>query len=347
MKKLIRFMPFMLILWTMLALSGSLVLADSDPSGQGEPLLTITGAVNHPMQLTLTDLQRLQTVEVQQNEVSSDGVFHGVFSQKAVSLRTLLAMANIEQKGSTFKKLVDATIVLSDAQGKKVVLSWGEIFYHNPAEVVLSYQSTPVLPVKHNCTKCHEPQDYQFAMQQLKRTVLLPKLVVTGDFYTDRYLEGVVNIDVVDVRPDIAVDQDAKLYSSAIQLKGAVAKLGQITSLEDYPRSQISKKVVGVGRGYHGLHTFSGTPLSNILKEAGIDLSMDQVVILSAPDGYRATFSMAEVMLSALSDQILIADTKDGEAIEQGGKFRVIAGPDNTDDRDVQAITDIEVIKFK
>lgn len=345
MKKNIRNILLTFVLCAILISIGTVAMAA--PPVLDQVLLTITGTVNHPMQLTMADLQRLQSVEVQQNEVSSDGVFHGVFIQRAVPLRTLLAMANIEQKGSTFKKLVDATIVLSDAKGKKVVLSWGEIFYHNPAEVVLSYQSTPVLPTKHNCTKCHEPEDYQFAMQQLNRTVALPKLVVTSDFFTDRYLEGVVNIDVVDVRPAIPVNRDAELYSSRIDLKGAVGKPLSITRLKHYPRSQISKKVVGVGRGYHGLHTFSGTPLANILKEGGAELSMDQVVILSAPDGYRATFSMGELMLSTMSDQILIADYRDGEAFEQGGKFRVIVGPDNTDDRDVQAVTDIEVIKLK
>ncbi|MCD6527475.1 MAG: molybdopterin-dependent oxidoreductase [Desulfuromonas sp.] len=325
---------------------GSSTLA-ADTTSPTEPLLTITGAVNHPMQLTLADLQRLQSVEVQHNEVTSNGAYHGVFHHRAVPLRTLLAMANIEQKGSTFKKPVDATIVLSDAKGKKVVLSWGEIFYHNPAEVVLSYESTPVLPTKNNCTMCHEPEDFQFAMQQLYRPIALSKLVITGDFYSDRFLEGVVNIDVVDVRPAITVNRDARLFSPQIHINGAVSNPLHITSLKRYPRRQITKKVVGVGRGYHGLHTFSGTPLAVILKDAGAKLQMDQIVILSATDGYRSSFSMGELMVSTLGEQILLADTADGDPIEQGGKFRVIVGPDYTDDRDVQAITTIEVIRLK
>lgn len=326
------------------AIATTAIAGTTELSPANKVLLTITGTVTNPMQLTLDDLQRLQTVEVQQNEVTSDGVYHGVFKHHAVSLRTLLTMANIEQTDTTFEKLVDATIVLSDAKGKKVVLSWGEIFYHNYADVVLSYQATAVFPTKQNCAKCHEPEEYAFAMQQLNRTVALPKLIVTGDFYTDRYIEGIVNIDVIHVRPNIAVDRDAELYTSEINLTGAVSKPMQITSLAEYPANQISKKVVGVGRGYHGLHTFNGTPLINVLKAAGAQLTMDQVVLLSAPDGYRATFSMGELLVSTLADEILMADTRDGEALSQGAKFRVIVGPDNTDDRDVQAITTIEVI---
>lgn len=345
MKKHNNFRLFILMICAVIStIATTSIAGTTEMSASKEVILTITGTVNNPMQLTLDDLQRLQTIEVQQNEVTSDGVYHGVFKHRAVSLRTLLSMANIEQKDSTFKKLVDATIVLSDAQGKKVVLSWGEIFYHNPAEVVLSYQATAVFPTKTNCAKCHEPEEYSFAMQQLERTVALPKLIVTGDFYTDRYLEGVVNIDVINVRPNIAVNRDAELYSTEINIKGALSKPLVITSLDGYPRNKISKKVVGIGRGYHGLHTFNGTALINVLKGAGAQLTMDQVVILSAPDGYRATFSMGELYVSTLADEILMADMSDGEALSQGAKFRVIVGPDNTDDRDVQAITTIEVI---
>lgn len=333
-----------LIICAIITLATSAIAGTTEISTSKKVMLTITGTVNNPMQLTLDDLQRLQTIEVQQNEVTSDGVYHGVFKHRAVSLRTLLTMANIEQKDSNFKKLVDATIVLTDAKGKKVVLSWGEIFYHNPAEVVLSYQATAVFPTKRNCAKCHEPEDYAFTMQQLNRSVDLPKLIVTGDFYSDRYLEGVVNIDIVDVRPAITVDRDAELYSTEINLNGEVSKPMLITSLEGYPRNQIKRKVVGVGRGYHGLHTFNGTPLINLLINADAKLTMDQVVMLSAPDGYRCTFSMGELLVSTLADEILVADTRDGESLSQGAKFRVIVGPDNTDDRDVQAITTIEVI---
>ena len=296
------------------------------------------------MQLTLTDLERMRSTQVKFNEVASDGTFHGVFTYQAVPLQTLLDMAQIEQKGSTFQKLVDATVVLSDASGKKVVLSWGEIYYHNPDEVTLAYSFSPVFPVKTNCAKCHEQDEFQPAMDQLRREVALPKLLINGDFYSDRFLEGVVKIEVVDVRPDIPVNRSAKLVSSRIQLRGAVTKPVTITSLNAYPAVKLTKKIVGVGRGYHGLHTFGGTPLSAVLSAAGVKPRMDQVVLVSAPDGYRSTFSMGELIVSAMGDQIILADTQNGSPLTSGGNIRVIVGPDNTDDRDVQAITDIEVI---
>ncbi len=321
--------------------------AVSHPVAQAEPVITITGCVNHPLQLSLSDLQRLESTELKMNEVSGDGAFHGVFHYRAVPLQTLLNMAGLNQKDSTFKKLVDATIVVTDSQGKKAVLSWGEIYYSNPAQVTLAYQVTPIYPVKHNCQKCHEPEEYQFALEQLGREVALPKLLVMGDFYSDRLLEGIVNIEVVDVRPQIAVDRQAALRSERITISGDLSKPLTLNDLSGYPAITIDKKIVGVGRGYHGLHSFGGTSLTNALTAAGITPKIDQVVIAWAPDGYRSTFSMGELFLSETGHTIILADTKDNAPFDQGGKMRIIVGPDHTDDRDVQAVTNIEAITLQ
>jgi len=308
------------------------------------PLFTMTGTVNNPMQLTLADLKQMQSTEIKMSEVSSDGNYHGVFVYKAVPLRTLLNMADIEQTSTTFNKLVDSVIVLRDGAGRKVALSWGEVYYHNPADVTLAYSATPVYPQKHNCTKCHVPEDYIDAIEQLERKVAMPKLLVSGDFYSDRFLEGITNIDVIDLRPNIPVDQDARLRSNRIQVRGEVKQPLVLTSLKKYPTIEVTKKVVGVGRGYHGLHRFRGTSIKNVLSAAGVEPRMDQVVMIWAPDGYRAAFSMAELFIAERGDQIILADTVDGEALVEGGDIRVMVGPDNTDDRDVQAVTNIEVI---
>ena len=68
---------------------------------------------------------------------------------------------------------------------------------------------------------------------------------------------------------------------------------------------------------------------------------------LVAVDGYRATFSMGELFVSSMGEQIILADTQNGAPLARGGNIRVIVGPDNTDDRDVQSITDIEVIDLR
>lgn len=342
---------FICALFICTAMCGGIIYsAKADPT-DGRPnrdavRLTVTGSVNNPMTLTLSDLQQMQSTEIKMNEVSSDGAFHGVFVYQAVPLRTLLNMADIEQRSSTFKKLVDATIVLRDAKGNKVALSWGEVFYHNPAEITLAINATPVYPQKNNCNKCHVPEDYQFAFDQLNRKVAMPKLLVNGDFYSDRFLEGVTNIDVVDLRPNIPVNRDARLYSNRIQVRGEVKQPQIVNRLDVFPKIAVTKKVVGVGRGYHGLHRYEGTAIRHVLESAGVKPRMDQMVMIWAPDGYRSTFSMGELFISDRGDQIVLADTVDGQLLPEGGKIRVMVGPDNTDDRDVQAVTNIEVINL-
>jgi hypothetical protein len=54
---------------------------------------SITGAVRQPLQVTAGDLAKYQSVQVQLNEVLSDGGFHGSFTYQGVPLKTLLELA--------------------------------------------------------------------------------------------------------------------------------------------------------------------------------------------------------------------------------------------------------------
>jgi hypothetical protein len=107
-------------------LFGSAATAMEMPSPSSSPALTITGEVKRPLNLTVKDLARFQSVEVQLNEVSRDGNFHGVFLHQAVPLRTLLDMAEIKKQAQPFEKEIDLAIRVTDHSGRQVVLSWGK-----------------------------------------------------------------------------------------------------------------------------------------------------------------------------------------------------------------------------
>ena len=47
---------------------------------------------------------------------------------------------------------------------------------------------------------CHSVDFYGTWLIQLRRCVDFPKLVVTGDAWTDPSLEGIIDIEVVDLR---------------------------------------------------------------------------------------------------------------------------------------------------
>jgi hypothetical protein len=54
-----------------------------------------------------------------------------------------------------------------------------------------------------SCQSCHTPDLYQPWLDQLNRKIGFPKLIVANDFYTDRSLEGVVSIEIIDLHPKV------------------------------------------------------------------------------------------------------------------------------------------------
>jgi precorrin-2 methylase len=308
-------------------------------------LMTVTGIVKHPLQLTLEDLRGFQSVPVQMNEVSRDGNFHGVFMHRAVPLRTLLDLARIAKENQQFNKPVDIAIRVRDRAGHQVILSWGEVFFSSPGEVTIAYAAEPIMPTHTTCDRCHGPEVFQPALDALTREVSFPKLLVRSDFYTDRCLEGVTSIEVLELDTGIKNDRSVKLFSPEFRIDGAVTKPKKLGCLRDYQQIEVKKKVVGVGRGYHGLHSYNGVPLVDLLEKTGVTPDLNKAVLVSAPDGYRALFSFGELFLSPLGRRIVVARSKDGKLFkDKGGKFTLVVPDELTDDRDIQAVCRIDVL---
>ncbi len=306
-------------------------------------ILSISGAVSQALNLTEKDLCSYQTVCVQLNEITHDGRFCGVFNYRGIPLKTLLEIARVEKVNSDFSKPVDLAIVISNKAGEKTVLSWGEVFYKNPGEIIVAISASPVMPHK-DCKACHSPEVYEPWLGQLRRKPGFPKLVVAGDIFTDRSLESITDIEVVDVQRKLTVKKSSKLFSSCFTVTVPAEKPITIKKISDYPEKKVTVNVVGEGRGYHGTNTCHGASLRHILEQAGIKTDFNTVFLFSAPDGYRTLLSYGEIFLSAAGERMIIADRVNSEPIENGGKFLLILPGDLMADRWVKAIEKIETI---
>jgi precorrin-4 methylase len=328
----------------LLALAASLCLAWS-VEAEAAGAISVTGSVCNPLHVSLKELSTLAQSHTQRYEVSSDSGFHGVFRYEGVSLRTLLELAQIEKTDTDFRKPIDLAIVVRNKQGSEVVLSWGEVFYRNPADIVLASKATPVMPMT-PCEKCHTPEEYTPWRDQLTRAVGLPKLVIADDFYTDRCIEEVAAIEVRDLRPPVKSAKMERLYSPQFSVVGGKKEL-TIHNLASLPRREIMAAQAGEGKSYHGLRKFSGVPLIEILMDAGIEPNPCSAFLVSAPDGYRSLFSYGELFLAPAGERIIVADTMNGAAIEQNGKFYVVDPTDISADRWVKAVDKIEALDLR
>lgn len=299
--------------------------------------LSITGNIRQPLDLTMEGMCRYQAVEAQLNEVTRDGTFHGVFNYCGVPLKTLLELAGIQKEDEEFSKPTDLAILIRNQDGRQVVFSWGEIFYRNPADIIIGLKAVPIMPHR---------KEYSHS-EKFKRLVNLPKLVAANDFYTDRCLEGITSIEVMDLHLKIACYKSARLNSPEFMITGDTEKPVVIKGLSSYPLKDIHLKVVGEGRGYHGTKKYSGASLLGILERKGVYYDLNTVFIVSAPDGYRSLLSYGEIFLNCFGDRIMISDRIDGKAIRKGGKFSLVLPDDLMADRGVKAVERIEAMSLR
>lgn len=131
-------------------------------------------------------------------------------------------------------------------------------------------------------------------------------------------------------------------------LAAAVALHVAITAaaLHDLPRSTVT------ATDEHGRTArYAGVALRDVLNAQGVSgghalrgKGMTQYVVVDAADGYRVTFSVAELDASFTDRVVLIADTRDGAPLAAAeGPFRLIVPGEKRDGRWVRQVTAIDI----
>jgi len=310
------------------------------------PALTIGGAVRQPLNLGNDDLARFDSVTVRLNDLTRDKHFKGVFMFRGVPLRNLLELAAVAKDGPGFGKSTDLAIVVRNREGKRTVLSWGEVFYKNPSNVVIAYAATPVTPHhQDSCVKCHPTSLYQPVLDVLKREISYPKLILSNDFYADRCLEDIVSIEVIDIKAHSAKKKPEASSTGSFTITDITAKSIQVSSLSGLSSIPVTFKEFGDGRGFHGVRHYSGAPLRDMLQKVDGLKELDRVLLLTSKDGYRAAFSFGEVFLDPLGERLVVAEEKGSSPGEK--TFTLVPPDDLAADRMLKTIDTIEILSLK
>ncbi|QBB69769.1 molybdopterin-binding protein [Pseudolysobacter antarcticus] len=120
-----------------------------------------------------------------------------------------------------------------------------------------------------------------------------------------------------------------------------------MADLASMPRS----KVTASEHGTQG--TWEGVSLIELLHRAGAPVgeairgkNLALYVRISAADGYRAVFALAELDAQFRSDQVILADSHDGKSMDaKEGPFRIIASGDQRPARWVRQVTAIDLLR--
>jgi len=102
---------------------------------------------------------------------------------------------------------------------------------------------------------------------------------------------------------------------------------------------------------HSGSARYTGVSLRDVLTKFGVPTGhevsgklMQTIVVVSAADGYRVAFSLAELDPSFTDRTILIADRRGGQLLPaREGPYRLIVPGDKREGRWIRQVTDVEV----
>jgi len=326
-----------------LALIASIFFSSPVAAEKTPPSLTVKGLVEQPLKLTLDDLGAFSSITVQLNEIMKDGGFQGNFYYRGVPLRNLLETARIKKKRTHFFKGIDLALAVRNKEGKQVILSWGEIFYRNPATIIIAVSAQPIMPHS-DCKSCHDAEFTKRWLAPLHRRVGFPKLVVSSDTWSDRSLDNITEIEVLDLKPDMPSQKMKELQSPEFEISGPGVTSVTVKDLPSFSRIRTRVSTVGEGKGYHGTHDVSGATFKAVVERQVSKPDTNSAFLVSAPDGYRSVLSYGEVFLSPAGERVLLVDTINNEPVKENGKFIMMPPDDLMADRWIKAVSKIEWI---
>ena len=297
------------------------------------PVIEVAGEILNPGKVDLQGLQ-LRSVIVKET-LLQDGKdkFVGAYRYDGYSLYDILNAVVLKKKNEAeFPPIIDLYVEVENAEGDKVVFSWGEIYYAiHRHEIIVATQVARIVPSK---TKDLWPMP------------TTARLVVAGDLLTHRNISNPTRISVRSYagKYDI-VKGMSPMFSESFSIMEGANKLGEVTSLAtELVQLTYPSVFYGRGRGIHGTTPFKGVLLKEVLSkyvivnEKSLKTGLFEV---AGKDGYHATYSFSEVMNRNDQTEFLVVPI---DKEKDGGAFQVFPAADFFSDRAIKAVESIRIV---
>lgn len=287
--------------------------------------LEILGEVANPGKVDFSALP-LRTVIVKETLLDENGdKFVGAYRYDGYSLYDILNHTKVEKKNADeFPPIIDQYVEIENADGEKVVLSWGEIYYPNHLhEIIIATKVMRIVPSKTN---------------ELWPLPEKSKLVVVSDLITERNISSPTKITVKSYELDLEIVKGKDpMYSEEFSLFNNYEKFKTFsTQPEGYEEISLHTIFYGRGRGIHSTQPFTGIQLKYLVEDNFLltkDALQKALIVFSADDGYRCVYSYSEICNRNDQADVLLLYRPD--EINKGA-FRIFPSCDFFSDRAVK-----------
>jgi len=297
--------------------------------------LHIDGEIANPGTSDLSK-QPLRSVIVKEALLNDDGTnrFVGAYRYDGYSLFDILSTFKIQKKNKEeFNPIIDLYVEVSNDQGEKVVLTWGELYYpNNLHKIIIATKVMRIVPSK---------------TKDLWPLPTTSRLVVGNDLLTERNISNPSKITVRSLDASFKVDRGiSPLYFENVKVTDINGKEFDLSKATKGLTKTIYNTIFyGRGRGIHSTSPFTGYQLKDVLAgyyPVSKENIQHGIFTMAALDGYRVAISYAELFNRNDQQEFLLIETSKDE---KGGKFRVFPACDFFSDRAVKALSEIRFEK--
>jgi hypothetical protein len=291
----------------------------------------IEGEISNPGIVDFTKLAK-HSVIVKEALLDDSGgnKFVGAYRYDGYSLFDILDQSIIKKSNAEeFQPIIDLYVEIENAEGQKIIFSWGEIYYPNKLHsIIIATDVSRIIPSK------------------TKEIWTLPtesKIVAGNDLITERNISRPTKITVKSYPQSFKVEKGlSPMYSEGFTISRNNKELAKIVHLpSDLNINTYNTIFYGRGKGIHSTSPFKGVLIKDMLQEffpcTADNLRMGLFCIV-AMDGYRMTVSYSELMNRNDQQEFLLIKTSENE---DGGLFRLFPGSDFFSDRAVKSLAEI------
>lgn len=308
---------------------------DDAPTNQlaGNSSILVTGEVQSDLKIDFAGLP-VRSIIVKEAELDGNNtVFTGAYRYDGYSLYDILDRVVLKKKNeSEFPPIIDLYVEISNEAGETVVLSWGEIYYpSNRHQVLISTSVARIVPSK---------------TKELWPLPEMTKLVVGPDLITSRNIPNPSRITIKSLDSKYAITRGmSPMFSDKMCLCVNGVFKHEIGRVPDGENTYTYHTVFyGRGMGIHGTTPFTGTLFSGMLKgfyELSGKSLQKGLVVVAGLDGYRAAFSLSEIVNRNDQNEILLIDRGNEEG---AGRFSLFPGCDFFSDRAIKSIMEVNIL---
>lgn len=289
----------------------------------------VEGEVESPGPVAFAGLPRRQVAVKETGFEEGKPVFRGSFLFSGYSLYDILNAKPVKKARADFSPEVDLYVVVENAKGEKAVFSWGEIYYARNNFNALIYGAA------RSVTAPKRGRDWPLPETS--------RLVCADDLYNVRFIASPTKITVKSAPGGYPGAKHAAAYAPEFK----VVSGGKSENFKEVAKIAGRRGYVlaayGHGTGFKEIKNAEGYLFKDVLAAAGAKPqdSGDRLVVVSAGDGYRAAFSLSELVNRGDNADFLLLD----RGADKEGRYSLLSASDFFVDRNVRSVAKVEIFK--